>query len=150
MPSNTRAIIKIEALGKGKKSPSFNYQRRMYAIIRKYTPEVSEGSHNVCYAELTGLRTFFKMSYEEMVKVITKDLEREIGVQFSVTSSTVTAFKSGKRSTKKAKSVSTYKELGTFSSSAVKTTTVGVIINQRNIPSSRKVRLTIPFLGKIA
>ena len=106
MPSNTRAIIKIEALGKGKKSLSFNYQRRMYAIIRKYTPEVSEGSHNVCYAELTGLRTFFKMSYEEMIKVITKDLEKEIGVQFSVTSSTITAFKSGKRSTKKAKNVS--------------------------------------------
>lgn len=149
MSFTKRAIIKIEVVSKGKTPFTLNYQRRMYAIIRKYTPEVSEGSHNVCYAELTGLRTFFKMSYQEMIQAITKDLEKEMRVHFFISSATVAAFESGKRSTKKAKSISTYKELGTFSTKTIKLATKNIAFNQKSLLSTRKVRLTVPFLGKV-
>ena len=63
-----RAIIHVTA--KGKNTLHINYGRRIYAILRRYTPEVTESGMNQCYAELTGLRTFFKMTYAEMVASI--------------------------------------------------------------------------------
>ena len=74
MTSSSRpAIIKISV---AKKDISrINYSRRMYAIIRRYTPNVVEGLSNECYADLTGLRTFFKMTYTEMTEKIVTDLK---------------------------------------------------------------------------
>ena len=67
-----RAIIQIVASGKN--DSRINYSRRMYAVIRRYTPDVAEGNTNECLADLTGLRTFFKMTYAEIAEKIKKDL----------------------------------------------------------------------------
>src|SRR3712207_5163375 len=57
---------------------------RMFAIVRRYTPEVEEYSIDECFADLTGLRRPLRMSYEEMATCIKRDLDRELGFTFSV------------------------------------------------------------------
>lgn len=139
--SNKQAIIYIRTSGKN--FSQINYSRRMYAIIRRYTPNVAEGVSNECFADLTGLRTFFKMSYAEMTDKIVKDLKAEIGVSFTVKVSTVDAFEAAKNKNKKQKSVSTYKELNKLFAGKAFT----VIKNRNSLRIKRK--LTIPFLGKV-
>ena len=91
MTSSTKpAIIRIRTSGKN--FSRVNYSRRMYAIIRRYTPNVIEGEINECFADLTGLRTFFKMTYAEMAEKIIKDLNTEIGVSFTVKIATIDSF----------------------------------------------------------
>lgn len=116
----------------------------MYAIIRRYTPNVAEGNSNECFADLTGLRTFFKMTYAEMTEKILKDLKTEIGVAFTVRVSTVDAFEAAKNKNKKLKSVSTFKEMNKLFSGKAFT----AIKNRKSFTVKR--RLTIPFLGKVA
>lgn len=145
MTSSSRpAIIKINI---AKKDISrINYSRRMYAIIRRYTPNVVEGGSNECYADLTGLRTFFKMTYAEMTERIIKDLRSEIGKSFKVTIATVDAFDKAKNGpkNKKTRSVSTFKEMNNlFSGKAF-----AAIKNRKSFIIKRK--LSIPFLGKVA
>lgn len=145
-PSQRRAIIVITAT---KTSSSANYARRMYAIMRRYTPEVIEGAKNECFAELTGLRTFFKMTYQEMTKSIMRDLKKEIGASFSVRIAQTHEFDALVRATKKAGTVSTYQEINSLFAgksfvSAYKRTSAKLAYR------TKKVRLTIPFLGKVA
>lgn len=143
MTSSTKpAIIRITTSGKN--FSRVNYSRRMYAIIRRYTPNVNEGEMNECFADLTGLRTFFKMSYKEMAGKILKDLNTEIGVSFTVSVATVDSFEKVKNKTKKSKSVSTYKELNKLfvGSSFV------AVKNRKSLSLRRK--LTVPFLGTVS
>jgi nucleotidyltransferase/DNA polymerase involved in DNA repair len=140
--SNKPAIIHIRTSGKN--FSQINYSRRMYAIIRRYTPNVAEGVSNECFADLTGLRTFFKMSYAEMTDKILKDLKTEIGVSFTVKVSSVDAFDAAKNKSKKQKSVSTYKELNKLFAGKAFT----AIKNRKCLRTKRK--LTIPFLGKVS
>lgn len=60
------------------------YSRRMYDIVRRYTPQVEEYSIDECFADITGLRRPQHMSYEEIAKAIKKDLETELGITFSM------------------------------------------------------------------
>ena len=143
----TRAIICITATGKD--TLRINYSRRMYAIIRRYTPEAVESDKNECLAELTGLRTFFKMSYQEITAKIVADLYDEIGVKFRVTIAKAHNFDSATSRQKKGRSlsanVSTYREMNKLF--------VGksfVDASKRVAPRLvRRVRLTIPFIGKV-
>src|SRR5918992_558285 len=57
---------------------------RMFAIVRRYTPDVEEYSIDECFADLTGLRRPLRMSYEDMAIQIKKDLDTELGFTFSV------------------------------------------------------------------
>ena len=77
MTPDKRAVIKVSISG-NKSTLGINHSRRIYSILRRYTPEVAEGGSNICYAELTGLRTFFKMSYVQMMTVIKKEVEKEL------------------------------------------------------------------------
>ena len=186
-----------------------SYKRRMYSILRRYTPEVIISGDNECIAEITGLRTFFKMSYEEMMRRIEKDLYNEIGVRCVVSSipplyfdslekenkenkeneindkknkkntkekNIIDATKSKKTpnisknekqksvvSVKKAiqskhfsevletrevynkKSVSTYPEINTLFRGA----SYVPVENRKRVIVKRKVKLTVPFLGKV-
>lgn len=143
MTSSTKPAI-IQITTSGKNFSSVNYSRRMYAIIRRYTPNVAEGNSNECFADLTGLRTFFKMSYTEMTEQILKDLKTEIGIVFTVRVATVDAFLAAKNKGKKSKSVSTYKELNKlFAGSSF------VAAKNRKSLILRK-KLVIPFLGKVS
>lgn len=143
---NSRAIIRIAALGKT--TLSINYSRRMYAIIRRYTREALEGDKNECFAELTGLRTFFKMTYQEIAEKIIEDLYTEIGVRFRVRVAKIEEFEAMRKISKKPKNISTYKEINKLfiGKSFVEVT------NRTNSKAPRlikRVRLTIPFLGKV-
>jgi hypothetical protein len=154
MTPNKRAIIKVSISG-SKGALSINHSRRIYSILRRYTPEVAEGSSNTCYAELTGLRTFFKMSYAEMMTVIKKEVEKELDHAVTVGVATISEFESGKRSTKRskvAKSVSTYTEMNELFRGArfvPKEERKEASFNANKI-RTKKVKLSIPFLGKVS
>lgn len=60
------------------------FSNRMYAIVRRYTPVVEEYSIDECFADLTGLRRNHHMRYEEIAAAIKRDLERELGMTFSM------------------------------------------------------------------
>ena len=142
--SSTRAIIKITAIGKS--SFLINYSRRMYAIIRKYTPEGLEGNRNECYADITGLRTFYKKTYKELTETIIKDIEREVGVICAVHPVTVEEYEYIKnKSSRKTKNISTYKEMNKLFAGAGYVP----VENRTKLVIKRKIKLTVPFLGKV-
>jgi hypothetical protein len=142
MSSLSRAIIHISTSGKS--FSKVNYSRRMYAVIRRYTPDVAEGGVNECYAELTGLRTFFKMTYKELANKILGDLAKEIGVSFTIRVDSVTAYEEAKNKSKRSKSISTYKELNRlFASLSLEKS------KYKKGVSVGKKKLAIPFLGKV-
>lgn len=60
------------------------FSHRMYEIVRRYTPDVEEYSIDECFADLTGMRRVNKMGYAEMAAHIKADLERELGMTFSI------------------------------------------------------------------
>jgi len=60
------------------------FSNRMYAIVRRYTSAVEEYSIDECFADLTGLRRTFRMSYAEIAQAIKRDLQRELGMTFSM------------------------------------------------------------------
>lgn len=113
---------------------------RVYEILRKYTPEVREGEVCDFYFEMTGLRTFFKMDYESLVQTIKKTIEKETRHRVLITESSSKLFDSQKKRISGNKTVSTYKELRNLLSKA--TEKPKAIIK-------RRVKLTVPFLGKV-
>ena len=60
------------------------YSNRMYEIVRRYTPAVEEYSIDECFADLTGLRRTHHRPYPEIAASIKADLERELGMTFSL------------------------------------------------------------------
>lgn len=60
------------------------FSKRMFNIVRRYTPQVEEYSIDECFADLTGLRAPLHMSYEEMALAIKEELESELGMTFSL------------------------------------------------------------------
>ena len=58
--------------------------QRLFAIVRRYTPEVEEYGIDECFADLTGLRRPLRMSYEQMAAKIKHELDTELGCTFSV------------------------------------------------------------------
>lgn len=60
------------------------FSKRMYEIVRRYTPDIEEYSIDECFADLTGLRRVNKMSYEDMAVCIKHDLDSELGITFSL------------------------------------------------------------------
>jgi DNA polymerase IV len=58
--------------------------QRLFAIVRRYTPEVEEYSIDECFADLTGLRRPLRLSYEQMAQQMKHDLDTELGCTFSV------------------------------------------------------------------
>lgn len=118
----------------------------MYAIIRRYTPEGLEGDRNECYADITGLRTFYKKSYKELIDAIVEDIEKEIGVICSAHAVTDDEYSRRKNSsTKKNKTISTYTEMNKLFAGAGYVP----VENRARIVVKKKIRLTVPFLGKV-
>lgn len=60
------------------------YSRRMYEIVRRYTPAVEEYSIDECFADLTGLRRLHRASYAEIAARIKREMERDLGMTFSL------------------------------------------------------------------
>jgi DNA polymerase-4 len=60
------------------------YARRMYAIVRRFTPLVHEYSVDECFADITGLDIQQHSSYEEIARRIKAALEERLGITFGV------------------------------------------------------------------
>jgi DNA polymerase-4 len=60
------------------------YSKNFFNIVRRWTPDVEEYGIDECFADVTGLRGVFKMSYEEVAIKIKHDLDKELGFTFSV------------------------------------------------------------------
>ncbi len=58
--------------------------KRFYAIVRRFTSEVEEYGVDECFADITGLRQVYKMSYEKIALEIKKAIDTELGFTFSV------------------------------------------------------------------
>ncbi|MBN1664879.1 MAG: DNA polymerase IV [Deltaproteobacteria bacterium] len=59
------------------------FSRRMFNIIRRFTPQTEEYSIDEAFADLTGMRRAFHASYEEIALRIKKEIERELGIGVS-------------------------------------------------------------------
>jgi DNA polymerase-4/DNA polymerase V len=60
------------------------FSKRMFEIVRRYTSIVEEYSIDECFAEITGLRRYQRMSYIGIAEKIKNDLETELGITFSI------------------------------------------------------------------
>lgn len=58
--------------------------KRLYSIVRRYTSDVEEYGIDECFADLTGLRRPFRMSYEKIAEKIKHELDTELGFTFSI------------------------------------------------------------------
>lgn len=58
--------------------------KRMFSIIRRFTPDVEEYGIDEAYADITGLRRMHHGSYEDIALKIQDTLERELGFTVSV------------------------------------------------------------------
>ena len=60
------------------------YSKRMFNIMRRYTPMVEEYSIDEAFADLTGLRRTYHGSYEDIALQIQKAIYQELGITVSV------------------------------------------------------------------
>ncbi len=60
------------------------FSRRMFGIMRRFTPDVEEYSIDEAFADITGMRRALHSSYEEIALRMKKEIERELGITVSV------------------------------------------------------------------
>jgi nucleotidyltransferase/DNA polymerase involved in DNA repair len=60
------------------------FSRRMFGIMRRFTPDVEKYSIDEAFADITGMRRFLHSSYEEIIIRMKKEIERELGITVSV------------------------------------------------------------------
>ena len=60
------------------------FSRRMFSIMRRFTPDVEEYSIDEAFADITGMRRALRSSYEEIILNMKKEIERELGITVSV------------------------------------------------------------------
>lgn len=60
------------------------FSRRMFDIVRRYSPEVEEYGIDECFVELTGLRRVHHKSYEKIAWSIKQDIQRELNITVSI------------------------------------------------------------------
>lgn len=60
------------------------FARRMYELVRRWTPIVEEYSIDECFADITGLDKALNKPYEAIVADIKHDLEMRLGITFGV------------------------------------------------------------------
>jgi DNA polymerase IV len=60
------------------------YSKRMFSIIREFTPDVEEYSIDEAFADLSGLRRIYRMGYSEIAMKIKQKIQTELGLTVSV------------------------------------------------------------------
>jgi len=60
------------------------FSRRMFNIMRRFTPDVEEYSIDEAFADITGMRRVLHSSYEEIAIQMKKEIERALGITVSV------------------------------------------------------------------
>lgn len=57
--------------------------KKMFSIMRRFTPHVEESSIDEGYLELNGLRRLYRTGYPEIAKQIKETIEKELGISIS-------------------------------------------------------------------
>jgi DNA polymerase-4/DNA polymerase V len=60
------------------------FSRRMFMIMRRFTPQVEEYSIDEAFADITGLRRPLRSSYENIARKMKNEIQKEIGFTVSV------------------------------------------------------------------
>jgi nucleotidyltransferase/DNA polymerase involved in DNA repair len=60
------------------------FSRRMFNIMRRFTPDVEEHSIDEAFSDITGMRRALHSSYEEIALQMKKEIERDLGITVSV------------------------------------------------------------------
>ena len=60
------------------------FSRRMFDIMRRFTPDVEEYSIDEAFADITGMRRVLHSSYEEIALKMKKEIERDLDITVSV------------------------------------------------------------------
>ncbi|MBI4022045.1 MAG: DNA polymerase IV [Candidatus Andersenbacteria bacterium] len=60
------------------------FSKRLFDIVRRYTPAVEEYSVDEVFADLTGLRRLHRASYQTIAQRLQADVHRELGLTVSV------------------------------------------------------------------
>jgi len=60
------------------------FSQRMFDIMRRFTPDVEEYSIDEAFSDITGMRRFWKASYEEIALNMKREIERELSITVSV------------------------------------------------------------------
>jgi len=60
------------------------FSRRMFGIMRRFTPDVEEYSIDEAFADITGMRRALRSSYEEIILRMKEEIERELDITVSV------------------------------------------------------------------
>lgn len=60
------------------------YSKRMFNIMRQFTPCVEEYSVDEAFLDISGMRRVFRCSYEEIGRKIQKEIHNELGITVSV------------------------------------------------------------------
>jgi len=60
------------------------FSRRMFSIMRRFTPDVEEYSIDEAFADVTGMRRALRSSYEEIALNMKQEIEKELGITVSV------------------------------------------------------------------
>lgn len=60
------------------------FSRRMFDIMRRFTPDVEEYSIDEAFADITGMRRALHSSYEEIALRMKQEIEKELGITVSV------------------------------------------------------------------
>ncbi len=60
------------------------FSRRMFSVVRRFTPQVEEYSIDEAFADLTGMRRVLRASYEDIARTIKTSVEREVGIGVTV------------------------------------------------------------------
>jgi len=60
------------------------FSRRMFNIMRRFTPQVEEYSIDEAFADITGMRRALRASYESIALSIRGEIARELGITVSV------------------------------------------------------------------
>lgn len=60
------------------------YSKRMFNIMRRYTPLVEESSIDEGFADLTGLRRVFRVSYVEIARQMKQAIQDELDITVSI------------------------------------------------------------------
>jgi DNA polymerase IV len=60
------------------------FSKRLFAIMRRFTPTVEEYSIDEAFADITGFQRPYHCSYEEIARRMKETIERELGITVSV------------------------------------------------------------------
>jgi nucleotidyltransferase/DNA polymerase involved in DNA repair len=60
------------------------FSRRMFHVMRRFTPQVEEYSIDEAFADITGMRRVLHSSYEKIAVAAKKEVERELGIGVTV------------------------------------------------------------------